>query len=88
MTNVVTNRDVFARQNGGIARFRSSVVTFLAGTVTLLLITGCMSTKGTFCQIAKPHRFSDATVNAMTDAEVQQELTFNKQGAKLCGWKP
>lgn len=58
--------------------------------VTLILVTlvGCTTTPGgTFC-VGKPHRFSDATVNVMTDAEVAQELAHNKQGAALCGWKP
>ena len=57
--------------------------------VVAVLLAGCASApRGTFCSIAKPHRFSDATVNAMTDQEVAQELTHNKQGTALCGWKP
>ncbi len=62
--------------------------TFLIILGMCLIVFGCASPRGTYCSIAKPHRFSDATVNAMTDAEVQQELTHNRTGAKLCGWKP
>lgn len=68
-----------------MVRYKTSVV---AAVLMTFCITGCASPSGTFCSIAKPHRFSDTTVNAMTDAEVAQELTHNKQGAALCGWKP
>jgi ABC-type uncharacterized transport system substrate-binding protein len=51
----------------------------------LLLLAGCAHTG--FCSIAKPHRFSDATVNIMSEEEVKQELAYNKTGKELCGWK-
>jgi hypothetical protein len=53
----------------------------------LLVLTSCSLTGGSFCTLAKPHRFNDATVNVMTDAEVKQELAYNKTGQELCGWK-
>ena len=57
--------------------------------VAMSLLVGCAGPpKVSPCAWAKPHRFSDATVDAMTDAEVAQELTYNKTGFALCGWKP
>ena len=49
--------------------------------------SGCVSTVSDYCLIAKPHRFTDKTIDAMTDAEVEQELIHNEQYAKLCGDK-
>lgn len=43
---------------------------------------------GNFCDVARPHRFLDSTVDAMTDREVNQELSHAEFGQKLCGWKP
>lgn len=52
------------------------------------LLAGCQTTSGgTFCDIAKPVRLSSATVDAMTDREVEAVLTHNETGRKLCGWK-
>jgi hypothetical protein len=53
--------------------------------VLFAFLTTCSS--GSFCTIAKPHRFSDATVNIMSDVEVKQELSYDKTGQELCGWK-
>lgn len=52
----------------------------------MLTLVGCAN--GSFCAIAKPHRFSDATVNIMSDEEVKQELAYNKTGQNLCHWAP
>lgn len=54
----------------------------------ILAIVGCQSTKGSFCAIAKPQRPSQATIEAMTDAEVAQALAALEKGQKLCGWRP
>lgn len=54
----------------------------------LLLLTACQTTGGTFCDISKPIRLTDATIDAMTDAEVEKALAHNRKGARLCGWKP
>jgi Zn-dependent protease with chaperone function len=53
-----------------------------------LLLAGCTTARGTFCDIAKPIRLSDATIDAMTDQEVAAALAHNRKGAALCGWKP
>jgi len=62
----------------------------LAASVILSVIclSGCATTKGSFCAIAKPLRPSEATIAAMSDAEVADMLAHNEKGAKLCGWKP
>lgn len=57
--------------------------------LTLLLLAGCASgPRGSFCQVSEAHRFSDAAINAMSDAEVARELKHNRTGAALCGWRP
>jgi ABC-type uncharacterized transport system substrate-binding protein len=50
----------------------------------ILGVTSCGSTINSYCAIAKPHVFSDAAVDAMSDEEVKQELTHNEQYAKVC----
>ena len=56
--------------------------------VMALALAGCTTTRGTFCDIAKPVRLSDAAVDALSDAEAGALLSHNRKGAKLCGWKP
>lgn len=53
----------------------------------LSAVAGCSNGSGSFCAAAKPHRFSEVTLSAMTDEEIAQELAHNETGAKLCGWK-
>lgn len=55
-----------------------------------LLLAACAKPlpQGTFCDIEHPTRLSEQTINAMTDAEVEDALAHNLKGAKLCGWKP
>ncbi|RWL14901.1 MAG: hypothetical protein EOR57_31640 [Mesorhizobium sp.] len=54
----------------------------------LLAISGCQTTKGSFCAIAKPVRLSEAQVLQLSDAEVKALLAHNQRGQRLCGWKP
>lgn len=56
--------------------------------IGLLALAACQTSGGTFCDIAKPIRLSGATVDAMTDAEVNAALAHNERGARLCGWRP
>ena len=56
-------------------------------TLLLILLGGCATTTGSFCQIEHPLRLSDASIEAMTDAEVADVLTHNRIGERLCGWK-
>lgn len=61
------------------------------GRLTLLcifciLLSACQHMGGSFCDIAKPERLTPATVDAMTDAEVEKALAHNEKGRRLCGW--
>lgn len=56
--------------------------------VAMSLLAACQTTGGTFCDIAKPQRLSEATIAVMTDVEVQHVLAHNRKGQKLCGWTP
>lgn len=60
----------------------------VAALLLLALLASCQTAKGTFCDIAKPIRLSSAVIDAMSDAEVDQLLAFNRKGEKLCGWRP
>lgn len=53
-----------------------------------IALAGCQTTGGTFCDIARPIRLTDAQVDALTDAQAAEFLAFNRKGQKLCGWKP
>ena len=55
----------------------------------ILAIAGCQTVpRAQYCQIAKPQRPSQATIDAMTDAEVAQALSALEKGEELCGWRP
>lgn len=55
--------------------------------LALLALASCVTSKGSFCDIARPIRMSAATIDAMTDDEVKQALALNKKGEKLCHWR-
>lgn len=56
--------------------------------VALLLLAGCQTIpKGSFCGIAKPIRPSQKTIDAMSDREVKELLSYLETGRKLCKWK-
>lgn len=54
---------------------------------TLLALAGCVTSGGTFCDIARPIRVTEQTIAAMTDGEVEAALAHNLKGQELCGWK-
>ena len=54
----------------------------------LVMLAGCTTATGTFCDIAHPIRLSQKTIAAMSDAEVKEVLIHNRTGAKLCRWRP
>lgn len=56
--------------------------------LSLLALAACQTASGDFCDLNHPRRLSPATVDAMTDAEVNEALAFNLTGQKLCGWRP
>jgi hypothetical protein len=51
----------------------------------LLLLAGCQTAGGSFCDIAKPIR---TPIEDMTPAEAREALSINEKGAALCGWRP
>lgn len=53
----------------------------------LIALAGCTTTKGSFCQIAKPIRISSEAVDQLSDKEVAALLAHNEKGRKLCGWR-
>jgi hypothetical protein len=66
---------------------------FLLGALfmgILWILVGCASVPvgGDFCAVEHPTRLTSATVDAMTDAEVNDAVAHNRKGEKLCGWKP
>jgi hypothetical protein len=52
-----------------------------------LLLAGCTTARGSFCDIADPIRLSPQAVDVLSDAEVAAALAHNKKGEKLCGWQ-
>jgi hypothetical protein len=59
-----------------------------AALAALVILAGCQTTGGSFCDIARPIRLTKQTVAALSDAEVKQVLALNRKGQKLCGWHP
>lgn len=53
----------------------------------LIALAACQTTGGTFCDLSKPVRLTDAQVDALTDAQAAEFLAHNRKGEKLCGWK-
>lgn len=54
----------------------------------LLVMAGCQTGGGgSFCAVSSAHRFTQGTIDAMTDEEARQEVVHNETGEKLCGWK-
>lgn len=56
--------------------------------LSLLMLTACTTASGTFCDLAKPFRFSDSSIDALQGDEVTALLEHNEKGRRLCGWKP
>ena len=62
-------------------------VTTLVAIVTMM--AACQTAnKGSFGGVAHPVRLSDSAIDALTDAEAEKLLAFNRKGAALCGWRP
>lgn len=63
---------------------------FRAICTICMFLAGCISVPvgGDFCAIEHPTRLTEKTIDAMTDAEVNDALAHNRKGEKLCGWKP
>lgn len=51
----------------------------------MITVSGCASRAvSDYCLIAEKHRFTDSTIDVMTDEEVEQELRHNEIYDKLC----
>lgn len=55
--------------------------------LAICLLAACTTTSGSYCAIADAQRPSQATIDAMTDAEVEDALIALEKGKRLCGWK-
>lgn len=61
----------------------------IAICILCIFLSACsVTSKGTFCDIARPIRLSDQAIDAMSDREVQDALAHNLKGQRLCGWRP
>lgn len=53
----------------------------------MMALAACQTTGGSFCDISKPIRLTEATIDALSDAEVEEALAHNLKGQALCKWK-
>ena len=53
-----------------------------------LTLSACVTSGGSFCDIAKPVRLTQAEIAALSDASVADILARNEKGQRLCGWRP
>lgn len=60
----------------------------LVGLAWMLTLTACTTASGSFCDISKPIRPSEAEIAALSDERVQDILEHNTKGQRLCGWRP
>jgi len=56
--------------------------------IGMFLLSGCQTTGGSFCDLAKPIRPTRQQIDQLTDEQVNQLLGHNLRGQRLCGWKP
>ncbi|WP_157959864.1 hypothetical protein [Devosia submarina] len=65
---------------------------FLADLIVVLaiiaLLTGCTTTAGDFCTVAKPIHPSAADIENASDQLVESVLPHNSYGAQHCAWRP
>lgn len=62
---------------------KTTISVLLAGAIALLL-AGCATTSGNFCDVAAAIRPS--VDDAMTDGTKRQILAHNEYGARACNW--
>lgn len=60
----------------------------VAFLLSLLVLTACQHTGGSFCSVAKAIRPSKETIATLSDAEVAAILAHNRKLQQLCGVKP
>lgn len=54
--------------------------------IAALLLAGCSTTAGNFCQVSSPIRPSAS--DSLTEGTARQILTHNRYGAEVCRWQP
>lgn len=62
----------------------ASLVFQIAMLGLLLILMGCQTTGGSYCDITKPTRLSEKAIDALSDAEVAKILTDNETWEGLC----
>lgn len=68
---------------------QSRLKTIMLSVVLLATVTACATSghvKNNFCLLASPIYLESATIDVMTDREVDAVLEHNDLGATLCGW--
>lgn len=56
-----------------------------------LVLAGCVASStggsGDWCDLNEPRRHSDAVIQAMTEAELDELNAHNRYGEQRCGWR-
>lgn len=60
----------------------------LAIAALAIALSGCVTSVGDFCKIAKPIRTPREAVDLLPEPELDRQLAHNRYGAKHCGWTP
>lgn len=55
--------------------------------LSLIFLVSC-NTTGDFCDLNKPHRFTQEQIDRLTDEQAERYLAENRYGQKACGWRP
>jgi len=53
----------------------------------LIIVSGCQSISGDFCQIERPEYLTESEIDALPPSTARRILDRNEQGERLCGWK-
>lgn len=60
----------------------------LAFLALLLILSACVTAKGSFCDNAHPIRLPAKVIDQLTEAQLQEYVAYMRKGVKFCGWKP
>lgn len=64
------------------------IIRYSLAALSVTILVSCTTTpSGSWCDIARPQRPSQAEIDAMSDARVAEVLAWNRKGAKLCNWR-
>lgn len=56
--------------------------------ISFLTLAACQTASGSFCDLNRPQRLSEAEIAALSDEQVEEALRINELGQRLCGWRP